>query len=241
METFVLVHGSWHDGAAWDATARELGTRGHKSFAPTIAGHGKGANKKVDHADCTKSVVDAIASRNLTDFVLVGHSFGGTVISKVAEAIPERIKRLVFVNGFVLRDGYSLHDEIPPHFRSLFDNLARGSSDDTVLIPFPIWRDAFLNDADLDTAKWTYSQLSPEPYQPLRDKLDLKKFYSLPTPKSYINCTEDFALPPGEWGWHPRMSGRLGLYRLVQMPGGHEVLYTNPKGLAEKIIEAGRD
>jgi hypothetical protein len=69
----------------------------------------------------------------------------------------------------------------------------------------------------------------------------MKKFYSLEIPRSYLNCTEDIALPPGEWGWHPRMSSRLGLFRLVQMPGSHEVLFTNPKGLAEKLIEAGRD
>ncbi|MGH9746457.1 MAG: alpha/beta fold hydrolase [Candidatus Acidiferrales bacterium] len=241
METFVLVHGSWHDGTAWDAVIRALDENGHKAFAPTIAGHGKGTNKRVNHADCTKSVVDAIVREGLSNFVLVGHSFGGTVISKVAEAIPDRIKRLVYVNGFVLSDGCSLHDEIPPHFRALFGKLASESSDNTVMIPFPIWREAFVNDGDLEMAKWTHSQLSPEPFQPLIDKLDLKKFYSLATPKSYINCTEDIALPPGEWGWHPRMSGRLGLYRLVQMPGSHEILYTNPRGLAEKIIEAGRD
>lgn len=241
METFVLVHGSWHDGAAWDATIRALEENGHKAFAPTIAGHGKAVNKRVNHADCTKSVVDYIVGRDLRDFVLVGHSFGGTVISKVAEAIPERIKRIVFANGFVLRDGHSLHDETPPHFQQLFEKLSSESSDDTVMIPFPIWRDAFINDADLELAKWTHSQLSPEPFQPIKDKLELKKFYSLPTPKSYINCTEDAALPPGEWGWHPRMSGRLGLYRLVQMPGSHEVIYTNPRLFAQKIIEAGRD
>ena len=99
----------------------------------------------------------------------------------------------------------------------------------------------FVNDADLELAKATYDLLSPEPFQPIIDKLDLKKFYSLEIPKSYINCTEDMALPQGEWGWHPRMSNRLGLYRLVQMPGSHLVIRTNPKGLAEIIIEAGRD
>jgi hypothetical protein len=60
-------------------------------------------------------------------------------------------------------------------------------------------------------------------------------------PTSYLLCTDDIALPPGEWGWHPRMSGRLGEFRFVEMPGSHEVIFTNPTGLAEKIIEAGRD
>ncbi|MGA7221446.1 MAG: alpha/beta hydrolase [Candidatus Acidiferrales bacterium] len=241
MSTFVLVHGSWHDGSAWDATIRQLDSEGHKAFAPTIAGRGKGVHKLVNHAQSTQSIVDYVTANSLTDFVLVGHSFGGTIISKVAEAIPGKIRRLVFLNGFVLKDGNSLVDEVPPHYAALFTQLSRESADHTVMIPFPIWREAFVNDADLDLARWTYSQLSPEPFQPSLDKLDLKKFYSLDIPKSYINCTEDTALPMGEFGWHPRMSGRLGLYRLVQMPGGHEVIFTNPIGLAKKIIEAGRD
>ncbi len=241
MGIYVLVHGSWHDGAAWNSTIRELENRGEKALAPTIAGHGKGVKKDVSHADCTKSIVDFIVEKGLKDVVLLGHSFGGTIISKVVEAFPERIKRLVYLNGFVPADGHSLTDEVPPFYVTLFDRLSRESGDNTVMMPFPIWREAFLNDADLGMAKWTYAQLSPEPYQPSSDKLDLKRFYALETPWSYINCTEDAALPQGEWGWHPRMSSRLGLFLLVQMPGGHEVIYTNPRGLAEKIIEAGRD
>lgn len=241
MATFVLVHGSWHDGEAWGPTVQHLESKGHKAFAPTIAGHGKGVNKAVNHAQCTQSVVDYIVARGLTDVVLLGHSFAGTIIAKVVEAIPERVRRLVFWNAFVLQDGHCLNDEIPPYYRALFDQLAQASPDNTVMVPFPIWREAFINDADLELAKSAYAQLSPEPYQPFNDKLDLKKFYSLDIPKSYLNCTEDNCLPQGEWGWHPRMSSRLGLFRLVQMPGSHEALFTNPKGLAEKIVEAGRD
>ncbi len=64
---------------------------------------------------------------------------------------------------------------------------------------------------------------------------------ALDTPRSYLIGSDDIALPPGEWRWHPRMSSRLGLYRLVQMPGSHELIFSNPTGLADKIIEAGRD
>jgi len=241
VETFVLVHGAWHDGSAWELTARHLESKGHRVFAPTMAGHGKLAPKNVRHADCTDSIARFIVDRSLRDVVLVGHSFGGTVICKVAEAIRERIKRLVFLNAFVLADGHSLMEEVPPHYVTLFDRLAKESAEGAIMLPFAIWRESFVNDADLDMAKWTYEQLSPEPYRVCLDKLDLGKFYSLEIPRSYINCTEDIALPPGEWGWHPRMSSRLGLYRLVQMPGSHEVMYTNPSGLAEKIWEAGRD
>lgn len=241
MAVFVLVHGSWHDGAAWEGVIGHLEAKGHQAFAPTVAGYGKGANKNVNHARCTQSIIDFIAAKALLDFVLVGHSFGGSFISKVAEAIPEKIRRLVFQNGFVVRDGHSVMDESPPATAAFFENMAQKSPDNSFLLPFPIWRDAFINDGDLATAKRTHALLAPEPLQPSKDKLDLKRFYSLDIPKSYINCTEDIALPPGEWGWHPRMSNRLGLYRLVQMPGSHEVMFTNPSGLAEKILEAGRD
>jgi len=206
-----------------------------------MAGHGRGVDRRVNHAQRTRSIVEAILAQNLNDFILVGHSFGGTVISKVAEAIPERIRRMVFLCAFVLRDGHSLTDEVPPETAAIFAQVARQSPDNSFLLPFPVWREQFINDASLELAQQSYAQLSPEPFQPLADKLDLKKFYSLQTPRSYINCTEDTALPPGEWGWHPRMSNRLGLYRLVQMPGSHEVMYTDPAGLAAKIVEAGRD
>ncbi|MFN6487629.1 MULTISPECIES: alpha/beta hydrolase [unclassified Nostoc] len=242
MSTFVLVHGAWHDGSAWEPTIKHLEAKGHRAFAPTIAGHGKGVNKNVNHAQCTQSVVDYIVDKDLTDIVLLGHSFGGTIIAKVAEAISDgfagqrqRIRRLIFFNAFVLNDGESVKDTFPPNSHGLFDKLARESDDRTVMLPFETWREVFINDADLELAKSSYAQLSSQPYQPLIDKLDLKQFYVLTIPKSYLYCTED------KGDWHPRMSSRLGLFRLVQMPGSHEVMFSNPVGLAEKIILAGRD
>jgi hypothetical protein len=106
-----------------------------------------------------------------------------------------------------LNDGESLRDSLPPPYQALFDSLATESDDHTLVMPFELWREALLNDADLELARSSYARLSPEPYQPWIDKLDLKQFYSLPIPKSYLYCTEDNVLPQGEqWGWHPRMS-----------------------------------
>jgi len=233
------VHGSWHDGSVWREVIKHLESKGHKAFSPTIAGHGKGVDKDVNHAKCSQSIADYIVNEDLTDIILLGHSFGGTIISKVAEAIPERIRRLIFLGAFVLNDGDSVLDNVPPQRREVLRKMNATSEDNTTMLPFNVWREQFVNDADLELAKSSYEHLSPEPFKPIVEKLDLKKFHSLDIPKSYINCTED--MPQGEWGRHPRMSNRLGLYRLVQMPGSHEVLITNPKGLADKIIEAGRD
>ena len=239
---FVLVHGSWHTGELWASVAEPLRRAGHEVHTPTIAGHGHGVDKRVNHAQCSQSIVDFIVQRDLKDVVLLGHSYGGTIISKVVEAVHERVRRLVYWNAFVLNDGESLDDNVPPHYRALFSQLSSASADGGVMLPFPIWREAFINDGDLAMAQSTYELLSSEPYQPFVDKLDLKKFCALQTPRSYINCTEDTALPPGpEWGWHPRMSSRLGLFRLVQIAGSHEVMFTSPERLAGAMIEGGRD
>lgn len=241
MQKFVLVHGSWHDGSAYSPVAERLEDRGHTAFTPTIAGHGTKTERDVDHADCVDSIVDFIVENELRDIVLLGHSFAGTIIVKVAEAIPDRIERLVFQNGFVPEDGNSLLDEVPPELRTVFRQQAEESDEDTVMIPFKIWRERFINDADIELARSSYQQLSPEPFQPFADKLDLSDFYSLDLPASYINATEDTALPQrAEWCWHPRMSHRLGIFRLVQIPGSHEVVFTDPDGLTDAIIRAGR-
>ena len=98
-----------------------------------------------------------------------------------------------------------------------------------------------MNDADLELAQRTYEMTTPHPHRTLTDRLELKTFFDLQTPKSYIDCTEDIAMPPGPFAWVPRFPARLGLCRLVQMPGGHEACFTNPALLAKKIVEAARD
>jgi pimeloyl-ACP methyl ester carboxylesterase len=243
MTTFVLVHGGWHDGSCWDRVITRLESLGHNAFAPTAAGHGKGVDKQVGHADLSGSIVDFIVDMDLTDIVLVGHSFGGTIISKTAEVVSDRIGRLVFYSGFVLDDGESLYDNVPPEYRALFDQLAAESTDSAITLPFLIWREIFMNDANLKLALACYDQLSPQPSRPYTERLDLKKFYALDIPRSYLLPNEDTAISAGEWGWHrlPKMMARLGIHRMVRMPGGHEVLFTNPDGLAEKLVEAGQD
>jgi hypothetical protein len=69
----------------------------------------------------------------------------------------------------------------------------------------------------------------------------MEKFHSLQIPRSFLVGAADMVMPPGDSGWHPRMSSRLGKFRMAQMPGSHEVIFTNPIGLDHKLIEPGRD
>ncbi len=86
-----------------------------------------------------------------------------------------------------------------------------------------------------------YDQHSPEPFGSWAEPLKMEKFHSLRTPRSFLVGAADMVMPPGDSGWHPRMSSRLGKFRLVQMPGSHEAVFTDPIGLADKFVEAGRD
>lgn len=240
----VLIHGGWHYGELWEDVAAPLRAAGHEVHTPTLAGNGPGdIDRDVGHAEAVQSAIDYLNDNNLSDFVILGHSYGGTILSKVAEAMPDRIRRLIYWNAFVLTDGESVESVSPPAYKEMLDGIAASGAygPGAVKLPFPVWREAFINDAPLELAQKTYEMTTPHPLRTLSDPVELKTFYQLQTPRSYINCTEDIAMPPGEFAWVPRFPARLGLCRLVQMPGSHEACFSNPGLLAEKIIEAGRD
>jgi pimeloyl-ACP methyl ester carboxylesterase len=239
-KTFVLIHGSWHGGWAWQDVIHHLSQKGCIAYAPTLAGHGAGATRvEITHPDCVDGVTAYIQQRELKDVVLVGHSFGGTVVQKVAEHLPNRIARIVFLDALVLSDNQCVFDNLPADYLALFNDLAGASSDNTMLIPWEIWRDNFMQDAPEPLARSIWERLSPEPNQVNLDKLDLKRFHSLAIPMSFIYCRQDKALPPGYF--HPRMSSRLGPFKLLEMDGSHEVMFTRSEELADKIVDASSD
>jgi pimeloyl-ACP methyl ester carboxylesterase len=241
MATYVLVHGAWHTGAELEPTAAPIRAAGHEVHTPTLAGNRPGDKKTTSLDEAIKSAVDYLVEKNLKDVILVGHSYGGMVITGVADRAPDRIRRLVYWNAFVPNNGESLNDLVPPPYVGLFDSIAAQRGDGSVVLPFPIWREAFINDADLALAQKAYDILNPHPLNTFADKISLKANPAdMQIAKSYINCTEDTSLPH-HYPWHPRLSQKLGLFRLVQVPGSHELCFTHPKRLAQAIMDAGRD
>ena len=239
MTIFVLLHGNWHDESAWNGVCRRLEQLGHVAHAPTLPGHRRGIAANVGYREAAETVTGYVVARDLRDIVLVGHSGGGVAISKAVETIADRVQRLVYLSGWVLQDGESILDMAPPHYREIFAGMAAESPDHTVEVPFDIWRRNFINDADEARAKAAFEQLVPEPYSYLAERAKFTTFHSLTVPKSYILPTEDITLPrDDEWGWHPRMTSRLGEHRFLEIPGSHEVMFTNPRGLADTIVEA---
>jgi hypothetical protein len=104
-----------------------------------------------------------------------------------------------------------------------------------------VWREALMNDADEDLAKSTHASLVPHPFNTVHDKIKLSRNpEAFPCGKSYIKSQWDWGQPPSLLGYY-RFVERLGLYRHVEMGGSHETCFTDPVGLAEHIIIAGRD
>ena len=239
----VIVHGAWHSGRLLKETAKYLRDDGWAVYTPTIRGNKPGDNRaNIDLTQAIQSIDDYIVEHKLSDVIIVGHSYGGMVISGVVDILMENIKRLVYWNAFVPLNGEALVDMTPPLNNGLFEQLAK-ENDNAIILPFPIWREAFINHADLTLAKQSWNELNPQPYLTFTEKQDFKNFSELSTlnkPKSYINGLADTALPQS-LPWHPRLSERLGLFRYIQHNHDHEILFTYPKNLAECIIKASRD
>lgn len=240
-DTYVLVHGAWHTGAEMEATAGHLRARGHTVHCPTLAGNRPGDDRAATGlADAVDSLAAFIEGQDLRDVRLVGHSYGGMVISHMPARLAGRIRRLVYWNAFVPQDGECLNDLVPPHYRALFDQVAAANGN-AVMLPYPIWREAFINDAGEALAKSSHALLNPHPYRTFTEPARLPvPLAALDIGKGYLNAQQDVALPHS-LPWHPRLSERLGLFRLVECQGSHEICFTDPALAAASIEKAGRD
>ena len=240
-DVYVLVHGAWHTGAQLEAVAQHMRQAGHTLHCPTLAGNRAGDDRsRIGLPEAAQSLVDFVEQQDLRQVRLVGHSYGGMVLSQVAHRLQDRLARLVYVNAFVPEPGQCLVDLVPPGYVGLFDQIA-AQNQGAVVLPFPIWREAFINDADLALAQSAYDQLNPHPYKTFTDKAQMPgPMAALEIGKSYVNCVLDTALPHS-MPWHPRLSERLGLFRYVECSGSHEVWFTDPEAIAEAIEIAGRD
>jgi pimeloyl-ACP methyl ester carboxylesterase len=234
--TLLLVHGSWHCGELWAAVQRSLNAAGVRSLAPTLAGHDpKDARRNVSHADYVASVLRVLDAQP-EPVALVGHSFGGSVISRVAELRPERCRQLVYYSAFVPRDGERVADSLPKELIDFLDNAAAATPDGSCELPFELFWNAFANTADEATARELHSRLVPEPHKPIFEALSLPGSTRLAIPSVYISCRDDRAMPPG--AFHPGQSSRLKAPKLIEIDGDHEVLLTAPNRLAEALLEA---
>jgi pimeloyl-ACP methyl ester carboxylesterase len=115
--TFLLVHGAWHGGWCWRPVAERLRKAGHEVFAPSLTGLGERrhlASSRVDLETHIADIAGIIEMEDIRGIVLVGHSYGGMVVTGVADRMADRIKRLVYLDAFVPENGKCLLDYAVP-------------------------------------------------------------------------------------------------------------------------------
>jgi len=137
MANFVLVHGAWHGGWCYRDTAAALRAMGHTVHTPTHTGLGEKAHlasESITLETHVRDVIGCIEAEELDDIILCGHSYGGMVITQVADRLGSRIKALVYLDAFLPQHGQSLNDllaiALPPEVASQFLDGFRGSAQD---------------------------------------------------------------------------------------------------------------
>ncbi len=197
---FVLVHGMSHGGWAWDRLRARLERAGHTVVAPDLPGHGRRAHerRRASVATYARAVADAAIQAGLSRAIVVGHSMGGIVIPRVAELIPARVSRLVFLAAVVLPHGRSvLEAHLTPAGARMARGLAR-AGDGAVQYPALLEWSRWMGDLPFGdpAVSETLTRLTPQPVRPLLERADMRGFATLRVPCTYIRCLRDLAVPP---------------------------------------------
>ncbi|MBL8202339.1 MAG: alpha/beta fold hydrolase [Chromatiales bacterium] len=231
MATFVLVHGAWHGAWCWRHVASLLRDRGHDVLAPDLPGHGD------DPADLAAQSLENYASR-IQDIVrgcrgavvLVGHSLGGLVISAAAEALPERIRRLVYVTGFLPRDGDSLVRicSVDPG-NPLNAASVRTPDGKCVTVDPERLRELFFADCPGEDFALASARLGPEPIAVMFQTVHVTPSRFGRVPRAYIHCSRDVALPLFV---QEQMVAASPCQTVLTLPTGHSPFFAAPERLA---------
>jgi len=231
--TFVLVHGAWHGGWCWQRVADRLRAGGHAVFTPTLSGLGERSHllgAGIDLGTHITDVVNVLKWEGLGDVVLCGHSYGGFVISGVAEETAA-VRAIVFLDAFVPRDGESVLDLTGPAVREAASAAkARG---DLGVPPRPA--EAFgVNPAD---RAWVDRLCGPQPIATFTDKIALTGAAGRIARKAYVRAAS-YANPGFDRAFAAVQSDPA--WRSYTVDCGHDVMVDAPERLCEILLEAAR-
>jgi len=231
-KTFLLIHGAWHGGWCWRRVADRLRARGQTVFTPTLTGQGERAHLLHPNIDLSLHVADVLGvvkCERLNDIVLVGHSYGGCVISGVAEAVGDKIRSIVFLDAFIPDNGESLFDVVQPAVKEVIQGvLDRGET--TVPV-----RDAAAFKVNEKDRAWVDSLATRQPIGTMTEKIKLtgardriaKKIYIRASGYPNVSFDKAFARVKADRGW-----------RVYEVPCGHDVMIDEPDRLTDILLEA---
>ncbi len=234
MGTFVLVHGAWGGGWIWGRVGTILREAGHKVFAPTLTGLGERihlATPAVGLDTHIEDIVRVIEYEDLNRIVLVGSSYGGMVITGVAERIPQKIWHLVYVDAFVPQNGQSAFHLAGPQIRAHIEQLAREKGDGwRAPLPFPLADLGLTVEVDL---RWCTHRFTPMPLKPFTDPIATGDPAAAALPRTFVYCSKPamglFEAPAQEARANPR-------WQCHDLATGHLPMVTAPKDLAALLL-----
>ena len=230
-KNFVLVHGTSHGGWCWVRVADRLRAQGHRVFTPTLTGLGERSHlmsTDIDLDTHISDVVNVIKWEGLQDVVLCGHSYGGWVISGVAEQVADRIGSIVYLDAFMPEDGQRGIDSQSPGSR---DAVLAASKAGDASRPAGSASRYGLRGADLD---WVDSLLTPQPVGVSLQPIKLTGARDRIAKKSFILATE--------YNNPPFVASHAALkddpcWRLFDLPCNHDVTLESPEELTQILLD----
>jgi pimeloyl-ACP methyl ester carboxylesterase len=241
--TFVLVHGAWHGAWAWTRVRALLEAEGARVYAPTMTGLGERAHVRAPVPGLSTHVEDVarcLFFEDLRDVVLVGHSYGGMVITGAADAARDRLSALVYLDAAVPMNGQSMATQKPgvtqeevAGARAGLSALARDGAWISVL-PLEAYGYHGLNAAD---AAWVTARLTPHPLGSWFEPLALKNDGGADLPRTYIHCANP-PLPQSSMPFHAALLKKDPAWRYREIDDGHGAMMTSPEAVGDLLLEA---
>lgn len=236
MSVYILIHGAFHGGWCWERVTPLIESAGHRALAPDLPG--MGGDRTPFSADPLTQWADAIAAlveAQQEPVILVGHSLGGVILSLLAERMPERIARLVYVTALILRDGDTLLggqdindvDADPNSFVRLSEDGSMTYANAANAADLFYTQ---LSDADKAAAM---ARLTGQPLALLHSRLRLTPERFGRVPRAYIEATCDRALP---LDIQRAMQVNAPCETVIALPSDHSPFYSMPERLTEALL-----
>jgi pimeloyl-ACP methyl ester carboxylesterase len=228
MADFVLLHGAWQGAWVWRKVVPSLWSRGHRVFAVTLTGVGDRFHQRTPEIRLSTHIEDVAAVlevEELTRVILVGHSYGGLLITAVADRMPERIAHLVYLDAIVPRSGESwasFHDE------AIRTKRREGIARDGVMAAPPAETFGLTG----EDAAWVDRRQRPHPAGPYEDPLHFSEDRVGRLPRTFIDCTSP-ALPSIAAA-RKRVRSEPN-WRVVEIATGHDAMISAAGPLLEVL------
>lgn len=235
MSTYVLIHGAWHGGWCWKKLIPLLEKEGHTIVVPDLPGHGEDKTPIAEitlqaYADLVCQILDEQAE----PVILVGHSMGGAVITQTAEYRPEKIKKLVYLTGFLLQNGeFPLKLAEPDTEALVLPNLIMSEDESYATLKEEALKEVFYADCSDEDVAFAKSQLVPQATAPLGTPVNTTEENFGRVSRVYIACSRDKAISPSI---QEQMYTALPCENVITLDTSHSPFFSAPEELANHLL-----